>query len=223
MKFKAIVAMAIIIVIGGGIGGYFYWQKVKEYKFLSTNLKTKAAYEIILRREAQIRKEKNNYDAYMSLGFNWKGIGEVTKTDEYLKRAVEVYNQVIKRWGTTAYLPFVNRANVYIELKEYARAEDDLKIALEIDPGEQNLYVSLADLYRTYMNKDGKMIKSVYEQGLKTVVGGGNLVLNYAGYLKETGEYKESLKYYKMLKQAYPDSTSYDEVIRELEAKLPKT
>lgn len=222
MKLKIIIIAAIIVVIAGGIGGYFYWQKAKEAEFLSTNPQTKAAYEIIVRREAQIKKDKSNYDAYMSLGFNWKGIGEVTKDDKYLKKAIAAYNQVIKRWGNAAYLPFVNRANVYIDLKDYARAEEDFKVALEIGPGEQNIYISLADLYKNYMNKDSQTIKAVYEKGIKTVVGGGNLVVSYASYLEEIGDYKEALKYYTMLEQAYPANPGYDEVIKELEAKVPK-
>lgn len=222
MKKIIILTIIIIILLLGSASVVIYssWQKQKEAGFLSSNPQTKEAYAKVLQRQKDIKKDKNNYDAYMSLAFSWKGIGEVTKNDEYLKKAVSVYNQVVKRWGTTAYLPLVNRANVYIELKEYVRAEDDLKVALEIDPGEQNLYVSLADLYRGYMKKDDKAIKAVYEQGLKTVVGGGNLVLNYAGYLKETGEYKEALKYYKMLQQAYPSNTGYAELVKETEDKM---
>lgn len=224
MKFKTFAVIIIAIVAAAVIGGAAYssWQKQEEAKALSSNPQTKDAYAKVLQRQKDIRKDKNNYDAYMSLAFSWKGIGEVTKNDAYLRRAADVYGRVIKKWGIKAYLPFLNRANVYIGLKEYGRAEDDLKVALEIDPGEQNLYVSLANLYKGYMNKDGETIKSVYEQGLKTVVGGGNLVVSYASYLKGTGEYKEALKYYKMLQQAYPSNTSYEQEIKELEAKVSK-
>jgi len=131
-----------------------------------------------------------------------------------------VYDEVIRKWGSKAYLPFLNQANVYILLKEYARAESNLKIALEIDPGEQSLYVALADLYGTFMKKDSKAVRAVYEQGIKTVVGGGNLVVNYASYLNELGEYKEALKYYKMLEQAYPTNPAYLPIIKELESKI---
>ncbi len=224
MKLKMIIiAVVAVLAVVGGISGYYYRQNQKEAKFLSSNPQTKEAYAKVLQRQGDIKNDKNNYDAYMSLAFSWKGIGEVTREDKYLERAVDAYDEVVKRWGIKAYLPFVNRANVYIELKEYTRAENDLKVALEIDPGEQNLYVTLADLYKNYMKKDGKIVKSVYEQGLKTVIGGGNLVLSYASYLKELGEYGESLKYYKMLKQAYPNNPGYDEVIKELEGKLSES
>ncbi len=223
MKKVLILLIIATIVVAGCFVGYFSWQKAKEAKFLSTNPQTAEAYALIQKREIQLKKDKNNYDALMSVAFSWKGIGEVTKNNEYLKRAAATYGEVIKRWGNKAYLPFLNRANVYIELKEYARAEQDFKIALEIDRGEQNLYIALVDLYRGYMKKDDKVIKAVYKQGLTTVVGGGNLVLSYAGYLKEIEEYAEAIKYYKMLKQAYPANTGYGEIIKELEAKVPKT
>lgn len=219
MRFKIIIIAAIVTVIAGGMGGYFYWQKLKEAKFLSANPQTKDAYAIIARREAQIKKDKSNYDVWMSLGFNWKGIGEITKNDEYLKRSIAAYNQVIKRWGNAAYLPFVNRANVFIDLKDYARAEEDLKVALEIGPGEQNLYVNLAELYKNYMNKDSETIKAVYEKGIKTVVGGGNLVVSYASYLEGIGDYKNALKYYKMLQQAFPANAAYGQEVKSLESK----
>lgn len=219
---KKIICAVIGLIIAVFVAAEYhsFLENQKEAKALSSNPQTKEAYAKVLQRQKDIKKDKNNYDAYMSLAFSWKGIGEVTKNDVYLRRAVDAYDKVVKRWGTKAYLPFVNRANVYIELKEYARAENDLKIALETGPGEQNLYISLADLYQDYMNKDSKTIKSVYEQGLKTVVGGANLVLSYASYLNEAGEYKEALKYYKMLQQAFPSNTSYDQKIKELEGKI---
>tara|TARA_B100000315_G_C14520653_1_gene561387 strand:- start:535 stop:1215 length:681 start_codon:yes stop_codon:yes gene_type:complete len=218
---KVIILTIIILLLGvGGIFGYFYLQYQKEDKFLSSNAETKSAYEIVKKRQTQLKKDKDNYDAYMSLAFHWKGIGEVTKNDKYSWRAVKVYDNVIKRWGPKAYLPFVNQANVYIFLKEYKLAEENLKIALEIDIGEQSLYISLADLYRNHMNKSDKEIKAVYKKGINSLVGGGNLVLSYAGYLEEQKDYKEALKFYKMLQQAYPNSTSYNELIKELEDKV---
>jgi len=217
---KKYIILAIILVLLGG-GGFVcsFWQNQKEAKLLSANPQTKEAYAKVLQRQKDIKKDKNNYDAYMSLAFSWKGIGEVTRNDEYLRRAVDAYDKVIKRWGMKAYLPFSNRANVFILLKEYEKAEADLKIASEIDPGEQSFYITLADLYKDYMKKSDKEIRAVYELGLKTVVGGANLVLNYASYLNNTGDYKEALKYYKMLAQAYPDNTGYAELVKEVEGK----
>ena len=220
MKKILILAIILILLGAGGATGYLYWQQIKEDKFLSANEQTKDAYEIVKKRQEQIKKEKDNYDAYMSLAFHWKGIGEATKDSKYSWKAIKVYDKVIKRWGPKAYLPFVNQANVYISLEEYENAEENLKIALELDPGEQNLYIALADLYRNYMNKDDKEIRAVYKKAIGTLVGGGNLVLSYAGYLKEQEDYKEALKYYKMLQQAYPNNNSYDDVIKELEGKV---
>lgn len=211
---------AIIVLSAGGLSGYLYWQKAGEDKFLSSNQQIREAYKTVKIRQEQLREDKNNYDVYMSLAFHWKSIGEATKDSKYLWRSAKVYDEVIRKWGSKAYLPFLNQANVYILLKEYARAESNLKIALEIDPGEQSLYVALADLYGTFMKKDSKAVRAVYEQGIKTVVGGGNLVVNYASYLNELGEYKEALKYYKMLEQAYPTNPAYLPIIKELESKI---
>ncbi len=222
MKKAIIILIILILLAGGGIVGYFSWQKAKEAKFLSANPQTAEAYALIQKRETQLKKDKNNYDYMMSIAFNWKGIGEVTKNNEYLKRSIAMYDQVIKRWGNKAYLPFLNRANVYIELKDYIRAEQDLKIALEIDRGEQNLYIALANLYKDYMKKSNDEVKAVYTNAMQIIVGGGNLVNNYASFLNEIGDYKEALKYYKMLKQAYPNNLGFDEAIKELEEKLPK-
>lgn len=220
MKLKiAIVIVIVIVAASAGFGGYSYWQKTKEDRFLSNNPQTKAAYELVKKREAEIKKNKNNYDAYMSLAFNWKGIGEVTRNEKYLRKAASIYDAVIKRWGAKAYIPFLNQANVYIELKEYVRAERNLKISLDIDPGEQNLYVALADLYRNYMSYDSQTIKSVYDEGIRRVIGGGNLVVSYASYLNDIGDYAESLKYYKMLAQAYPNN-GYQVLVKELEGKV---
>jgi Tfp pilus assembly protein PilF len=94
-----------------------------------------------------------------------------------------------------------------------------MRIAVEIDPGEQGLYIALADLYKM-MKKDPQEIRAVYERGIKTVVGGGNLVISYASYLYDIGDYKESLKYYRALAQAFPANTGYAGMVKELENKL---
>ena len=172
MKKILIIISILAILTGGVLFGYSRWAEAKESKFLSSNGQTKDNYAIIKMRVEQLKKDSKNYDAFMSLAFAWKGIGDATKDEKYLRRSAKTYDKVIARWGNKAYLPFVNRANVYISLKEYSRAEDDLKIALEIDPGEQNLYIDLAELYSGYMNKDSQVVKAVYEKGLKTLVGG---------------------------------------------------
>lgn len=218
MKIKLILTVAAVIaaavIIGGG---YWYWQDKKEAAFLSGDPRTGEAYAIIQKREAQLKKDKYNYDALMSLAFNWKGIGEILNNEKYLRRSVAVYNKIIGRYSLKAYLPFLNRANVYISLREYGRAESDLKIASEIDPGEQNLYIALADLYKGYLKKSDKEIRAVYESGIRTVVGGGNLVASYAAYLRETGDNKLALKFYQSLAKAYPENDVYKIMIKELE------
>ncbi|PIR66399.1 MAG: hypothetical protein COU51_03915 [Parcubacteria group bacterium CG10_big_fil_rev_8_21_14_0_10_36_14] len=215
-----IVLIIVILLTVGGFYGYSYFEKQKEAKFLSENPQTKDAYALIVQREKEVKKDPTFYDGWMSLAFNWKGIGEVLKDEKYLWRSAKLYDEVIKRWGTKAYLPFLNQANVYIELEEYDKAENDLKIALEQDIGEQNLYIALADLYRLYMNKSKEDVMAVYEKGLVTVVSGGNLVNSYASYLNSVGEYEKALKYYKMLSQAYPNNTGYQNLIKELEIKV---
>jgi len=215
-----IVLIIVILLTVGGFYGYSYFEKQKEAKFLSENPQTKDAYALIVQREKEVKKDPTFYDGWMSLAFNWKGIGEVLKDEKYLWRSAKLYDEVIKCWGTKAYLPFLNQANVYIELEEYDKAENDLKIALEQDIGEQNLYIALADLYRLYMNKSKEDVMAVYEKGLVTVVSGGNLVNSYASYLNSVGEYEKALKYYKMLSQAYPNNTGYQNLIKELEIKV---
>ncbi|MFA5133802.1 MAG: hypothetical protein WC459_03300 [Patescibacteria group bacterium] len=218
---KKYLILAVILALAAlSIGGFKYGQYIKEDRYLSSDPQTKEAYALIKQRQMDLKKDKNNYDAYMSLAFNWKGIGEVTESEKYLERSAEIYDKVIKKWGMKAYLPFVNQANVYIQLKEYKKAESDLKVANEIDPGEQSIYINLADLYYNYMKKSDKEVRAIYEMGIKNVVGGANLVLNYASYLNTVGDYPEALKYYKMLAQAFPASPGYAALVKELEGKI---
>jgi len=222
-KIKIYAILLLLVIVGTvSVLGYQYWQTSKEAKLLLANPNTKDSYELIQKRTKEIKEDSENYDAYMSLGFNWKSIGEATKDDKYLWRAIDAYSEVIKKWGPTAYLPFLNRANTYILLGEYNRAEDDLKLSIELDPGEQNLPVALADLYKNYLNKSDEEIRAVYETAMDRVVGGGNIVNSYAGYLKEVGDYEKSLQYYKSLEKAFPANTAYKSVIKELEDLISK-
>jgi len=214
-----IIIFALLLIIAGitSVIGYKYLSDSKESKLLLRNPNTKDAYELIQKRKKDIKEDADNYSAYMSIGFNWKSIGEATKENKYLWRAVDVYSEVIKKWGPTAYLPFLNRANTYILLGEYNRAEEDIKISIELDPGEQNLPIALADLYKNYLNKSDEEIRVVYETAMDRAVGGGNIVNSYAGYLKEVGDYEKSLQYYRSLEKAFPSNTAYKSVILELE------
>ncbi|MFC1612288.1 tetratricopeptide repeat protein [Patescibacteria group bacterium] len=223
MKKIILLSIAIIVVGCGSVFGYFYWQNLKEDEFLSSDPRTKVAYEVVQKRQKEVKENKDDYDAYMSLAFHWKGIGEVTRDEKYSWKAVKVYSEVIKRWGSIAYLPFVNQANVYILLEEYDLAEENFKIAIEIEPGEQNLYIYLAELYKNYMNKDEAEVEAVYIKGIETVLAGSNLVNSYAVYLRDVGDYEKSLQYFKMLQQAYPDNISYEGEIKEIEEKLQQS
>jgi tetratricopeptide (TPR) repeat protein len=215
----AVFAAFLLLILGSTFAGYRYWQWLGEDRILSSNPNTKDAYAIIKKREIQLKTDSKNYDALMSLSFNWKGIGEITKNDKYLWRAIDAYDLVVKYYGNKAYLPFLNRANVYIDLKDYKKAAEDVLLASDIDPGEQSLYIVLVDIYKA-MGRSDKEIRAVYERGIKTVVDGINLINSYAAYLYGAGDYKLALEYYKKLEQALPSNPAYPPIVKELEDKL---
>ena len=114
----------------------------------------------------------------------------------------------------------MNAGKVAEELRDYAKAEEYFKAAIEISPADENGYLSLADLYSYKMGKSVSEVAAVYNQGGPKMADPTALIWGRGSYLKRVGQYAAALPDYEVLSKAFPDNQGYKDAIAEIKAKL---
>lgn len=156
----------------------------------------KEDYAKAISAEEKIKTDSENYYNYNEAGFYWKSLGELTKKEIYFNRAIEVYSFAGKKFeNKKIYQPYQNLANVYIILKNYEKAEEAIKNAIELAPEVGELYVKLAVLYKDLMNKPQSDIIAVYELALRQYAYQPEVIYPaYAYYLCGVGKDMDALE-----------------------------
>lgn len=167
-------------------------QALKGLQF--TDKYQKDDYELAIKAEEDIIKDAKNYDAYNAAGFYWKSLGDLTGKDSYYMRAIEVYVFAGKYFeAKKIYQSYQNAANVYIILKDYAKAEEMMKSAIALGPEVGILYVRLADLYQNYQKSPSQKIIDLYESALHQELYQPEVLYPaYAQYLCGIGQEKQA-------------------------------
>jgi|GEM_PF-4971676 tetratricopeptide (TPR) repeat protein len=150
----------------------------------------------------------------------YKSIADVTKDKRLYERALKIADLATARFGTKSYLPALNASTIYMSLGDYEHAEKNIKQAIEMAPGDAQLYLRLIELYKDFMKKDETTIIATYETGIQRLVNVLPLYNSYAAYLREINRLDEALDKYQILHKAMPDNPIYAQLIKELEVAI---
>lgn len=226
-KLNLIIA-GIILVLAGGFIMYQLinssWRMDQQIlKRLGNNKEWLVQYDE-LRKKIKNNKEKGGKDpaTLISLGFAWKGLGDATKDDYFLKQALKIYQQGIDRFGSQNVIFYWSAGSVANSMEEFEMAEKYYKSAIVVAPAYMEGYTYLADLYKFKMKKNPDEIIKVYNNGIKATDGSLQLILDKSSYLRSLGRYEESLEGYKILSNQYPDNNGFKSVVQELETKIKR-
>ena len=129
-----------------------------------------------------IKKDKKNYEIYMTL---YQALEAQGKQQE----AKEVLNDALKLGGKSGEA-LVNQGRIYTELGEYDTAEEKLTKAL--DKGETSANLSLAELCMKKPEKDYAAAGLYFEAYLLTVTDDAKAYNEYGLCLMETGNYEKA-------------------------------
>lgn len=205
--------------------------KIKAYfAFRKAEVKIKAnpAWAELYQRAQEgggLLKDAKNEENYIAAAFRWKSLADAMGERIFYLKALEIYDQAISRKDFSSYLSSLNAGNVSRTIKEFERADKYFLHAIELNPGEAGTYMTRAELLRYDLRQTPKAIKEFYLSGLKRLIGREYLRLaaDYAVYLKETGDYEEALKQYKLLLIVMPAQESFKTSITEIEKKLKES
>ncbi len=177
-----------------------------------------------LKEKIKKNEEKGGKDAatLVSLGFAWKGLGDATKDDYFLKQALKIYQQGIAQFGSQNVLFYWSAGSVANSIGEFEMAEKYYKSAIAVAPAYGEGYTYLSELYRFKMKKNSDEIIKVYDDGLQATGGNIQLLLEKSSYLRSIGRYEDALVGYEALSKQYPDNAGYKAVVKDLETKLNK-
>jgi len=193
-KFKILIPIFIVLILG--IASYFYLPKI-------------------------FKVEEKDYQAYLGEGLHWKSLGDQTGNSEYYLKAEKIYRKMTEKFPDY-WVPWWNLANLQRQLKEFEEAEKSFKKAIEIAPGEGNLYLGLIELYQYDLKKSEEEILAIYQEALKRVVENIDVIISYASYLYQIDKKEEALKYYQMAFEKYPEATQIKEEIEKIKKELGK-
>lgn len=204
MKLNSKTIIILILLLSAGvIGNIWYFTQPKQPRGTGSALggEEKATYEELIKKAFA---QKSEGDAGKSEGY--------TQAIDTLKKAAEL--------SPTDWLPWLNIAVVARLTKEYTLAQSAYDKALAIQPKNDQLYLGKIELYRYELSKNKDEVIDLYEKALEEVPDKTNLIISYAPYLEEVGEYEKSLEYYHTLANLFPAQTAYQDQIRLLEARI---
>lgn len=210
---KTIIVIILLTVVGGGGFLSYKWYKARELKKENEKMLSyldseflKDDYYSALEAEEKIKAGSDILLPYVQAAFYWKSLGDSSGNEIFYDRAISIYKDAIDKFGMQYYMPYANLAGIYQTMGKFKKAEEMLKTAIEVAPGEESLYIRLADLYRYDLGKPKEDVLAVYDEGLSRVLSTLSLVLNKATYLRDIEEKEEALSLFELIYESHPES-----------------
>lgn len=203
------------IAVAGAAGWVFVgraWFAARQEAAVITRLRTDPridpraaeAADAIAERIAQIAERGEDLELLLSLGNQWKSVGDLTGNPEHYERADAAYVRASAAADGKNSVVLQNRAVVLRLLKRPQEAEQVLREAIQANPGEPALYVALIDLMRVDLKSEHTAIIDAYRDGIDHLVDNAPIVQSLAGYLEDVGRLEEALTYYRLLAVNHP-------------------
>ncbi len=234
-KKSTIITVSVIIIIAALSAGGFYAYKnnlftlgKKTENALSTPDKLLSSFIIknpnLTAEQAQFFQQRfdetkknlqanaDDFNSWLYIGVLKKGAGDYEGS-----RDTFIYAGQIRPQSST---PFADLADLYAYfLNDPVKAEESIKKAIANDPGDYNLYLSLADIYRyKFPDRQG-----AYEQTLLEAIAkfpdSPNLIGPLASYYRDTQQTQKAIEYYEKLLRLTPDNEAAKQDLAELKAK----
>lgn len=220
-KYAGYALVLILLFLAGGwfVFGRVWWNDAALGREL-TALQNQPDYgdraTRIMELRDSLRQDSANAELLISLGNNWKQIADFTQKQEHFQHALDAYARAYQSSGEKNSLALANQGIIYVLLRDYVKAEQTYRLAVEKNPGEPDYYVRLVEVLR-FAQSSHESIIEVYRLGLDQLVDNALLVQSLAEYLFDIGRYTDALTYYKILATKYE---GFDERIKEIEQKI---
>lgn len=216
-KTKIVILFLLAItLITAGVGVYFVyfnkpsWDEAKAQSFLTDN-QLQDDYNNAIAAEERIKQNPNAVYNYVQASFYWKTIADATREKMFYQRALDICLSAIKNANKSSVV-YINAGNIYRVFEKFDKAEEMYRKALEMTPGETEIYIRLAELYRYDMKKSAEDILKIYDDGMERIVTPAEILTSKASYLRDIGRKDESIKIFQYLYKETQDETYYWEI-----------
>lgn len=216
----------VLLVVTAAAGYFLFPARVENFeveKKLQGNAEQLGIYHQIQEYEQKIKnKPEDEVPLLVSIGFDWKSLGDLTKDNFFYAKALEAYQKGIDKSEGKNIAFYWNAGKVAELMGNFTLAENYYKQAIQIAPSYGETYNYLADLYIHRLNKSQDEILAVYTDGLKGTGGDANVYLSQCSYLRSVNRTKDALDCYKILLSGYPKNEGFAQIVKELTAALKK-
>lgn len=204
MKKKNLIFLIVIIFLLGAV--FWFWPK----KPAPLN---ESPYEAKLRElEKELKNKPQDYNILIEIAWLKQRLGD-------FEGAEKTYFQILEL-RPEDYIPWLNLGTIYEQRKEWEKARDAFKKAIEVNPSYVPTYRRLADVYWFHLPEEKEEIEKLYLDGLESTNGHPDLMRGLAYYYQNTGRLKEAKIYWERVLQLYPEDESVKRAIEEIEEKL---
>lgn len=199
LLLKNPVALAVVLLIAG-VGaflGFQYMQDQKELRYfegLAAKRQDGAVYvEQLLKARQELKdgNKDNDFAALISMGVNLNIFGEKEEALKWYEKALLVDPESL--------LVLNNVADIYSDLGQYDKAEQNWLELTRLYPDKAMFYRSLGYLYWYRMQKSPQDIEALFKRGLEATGNDPDLLNWLVSYFLETGNNIKFAEYANLL------------------------
>ena len=217
---RKIIVIGILILVIAFFAFYFSKREVSAPNGMddvNSGADTNSETSAVTSDEDKAKQEEVYFD-FLQEGLKYKSEGDAGNKDSYYK-AIEAYQKAADVAEGKVWIPFFNLGNVYGYVGDYENAEKSYDKALEI-AADSTIYLAKIQLYQFDLKKSEGEVGALYEDALLKTSDNIDIMTKYASYLRDIGNNEDSLKYWRIVSEKFPEDQRYKDEIAELEAKV---
>lgn len=211
----------ILVLILGAVGYYYYTVQKYEASLIKTverNLteEERARFENRI-RSAELGLERTDsdserYNYYTNKALALKALGRLEEARNEFKKAIKLEPE-----NATAH---TNMSSLLTEMNDIKGAEKSLNVALSLKPTSSR-WKMLIELHKEKMGATNEELKEIYVLALAQDPYDTDMVIAYATFLGEIGEYQAAKdQWMKAIEYRPKDKGKYEAEIKKLDEKM---
>ncbi|MDO8474028.1 MAG: hypothetical protein Q7S62_00515 [bacterium] len=193
-------AVVVFLFAVAGIGAFFgiqYVQDQKELRYFEGLAAKRSDGSQFVEQLLKARKDlkdsnkDNDFAAYANIGVNLNIFGEKAEALQWYGKALLIDPESL--------LVLNNVADIYSDLGQYDKAEQNWLKLTELYPDKTMFYRSLGYLYWYRMQKSPQDIEALFKKGLAATNNNADLLTWLISYFSETGNNVKFAEYANLL------------------------
>lgn len=206
--------------------GLYFWPKSRLKEISPANVEVprnltaeeRKIYEDRLAQGYEILDQYNHsasttpadfFKVYMHIGFQYYGLGQISKAEEAYKKAAE--------FDPKNYNAYTALYTLYLETGENDKALQAIEKAIELAPEKPDVWRKLVELKRDKLGASNEELSGIFQEAIKKTNEHVDIVKLYAQFLENAGQYQKAWELWNVLHNHYPEEEIYQREMDRLE------